>query len=328
MHHQPDGAAFDIVLLLHVGCVVVGLVTTATAAATASRLRRLLGSSLPLPETAAALLPARDQLGRPHRLRHPRLRLRPGRHEPGRLCARAGLGARGSGHLRRPGVRWAKGCCGRRSSGCRSPSRGPTTTVAGDGHRADARSRRHRHVAGRRRGARPAGGRDRADDRATLTGTAEGDPRRVPFWRSSWRPDRWPGRVAQPQPRAAADRRRLGVAAAVPAAAAATAATAAAPAAAPAAVGDLDGARGAGGLVGAVARRSSRSRSRNRTTWLTDGMEHDAAPDELVVAVQLCAVLPVPSVRVSGWPLSGVPLLVSVDDSVTEEPLVAVVAPV
>jgi uncharacterized membrane protein len=50
MHHQPDGAAFDIVLLLHVGCVVVGLVTTGTAAATATRLRRRLGSSLPLPE--------------------------------------------------------------------------------------------------------------------------------------------------------------------------------------------------------------------------------------------------------------------------------------
>jgi uncharacterized membrane protein len=50
MHHQPDGAAFDVVLLLHVACVVVGIVTTATAAATASRLRRLLGSSLPLPE--------------------------------------------------------------------------------------------------------------------------------------------------------------------------------------------------------------------------------------------------------------------------------------
>ncbi len=50
MHHQPDGAAFDVVLLLHVGCVVVGLVTTATAAATASRLRRLIGSPLPLPE--------------------------------------------------------------------------------------------------------------------------------------------------------------------------------------------------------------------------------------------------------------------------------------
>jgi hypothetical protein len=50
MHHQPAGAAFDIVLLLHVGCVVVGIVTTATAAATASRLRRLLEASLPLPE--------------------------------------------------------------------------------------------------------------------------------------------------------------------------------------------------------------------------------------------------------------------------------------
>jgi uncharacterized membrane protein len=50
MHHQPDGAAFDIVLLLHVACVVVGLVTTATAAATATRLRRLLGSPAPLPE--------------------------------------------------------------------------------------------------------------------------------------------------------------------------------------------------------------------------------------------------------------------------------------
>ena len=50
MHHQPDGAAFDIVLLLHVACVVVGLVTAATAAATAARLRRLLGSPLPLPE--------------------------------------------------------------------------------------------------------------------------------------------------------------------------------------------------------------------------------------------------------------------------------------
>jgi hypothetical protein len=49
MHHQPDGAAFDIVLLLHVACVVMGLVTTATAAATATRLRRLLGSPLPEP---------------------------------------------------------------------------------------------------------------------------------------------------------------------------------------------------------------------------------------------------------------------------------------
>jgi uncharacterized membrane protein len=50
MHHQADGAAFDVVLLLHVGCAVVGLVTTATAAATASRLRRLLRTPAPLPE--------------------------------------------------------------------------------------------------------------------------------------------------------------------------------------------------------------------------------------------------------------------------------------
>ncbi len=50
MHHQPDGAAFDIVLLLHVGCVVVGFVTTATAGAVATRLRRLLGSPVPLSE--------------------------------------------------------------------------------------------------------------------------------------------------------------------------------------------------------------------------------------------------------------------------------------
>jgi hypothetical protein len=50
MHHQPDGAAFDVVLLLHVGCVVVGLVTTGTAAATASRLRRHVGSTQPLAE--------------------------------------------------------------------------------------------------------------------------------------------------------------------------------------------------------------------------------------------------------------------------------------
>ncbi len=51
MPHQPDGAAFDVVLLLHVGCVVVGLVTTLAAATTAGRLRRLLRSSAPLPET-------------------------------------------------------------------------------------------------------------------------------------------------------------------------------------------------------------------------------------------------------------------------------------
>jgi uncharacterized membrane protein len=50
MHHQPNGAAFDIVLLLHVACAVAGLVTTVAAASTASRLRRLLRASAPLPE--------------------------------------------------------------------------------------------------------------------------------------------------------------------------------------------------------------------------------------------------------------------------------------
>jgi hypothetical protein len=50
MHHQPDSAAFDVVLLLHVACAVVGLVTTVTAAATASRLRRLILRGTPLSE--------------------------------------------------------------------------------------------------------------------------------------------------------------------------------------------------------------------------------------------------------------------------------------
>jgi hypothetical protein len=50
MHHQPGGAAFDAVLLLHVGSAVVGLVSMAAAAATASRLRRTLSAPAPLPE--------------------------------------------------------------------------------------------------------------------------------------------------------------------------------------------------------------------------------------------------------------------------------------
>jgi hypothetical protein len=50
MHQQPQGAAFDVVLLLHVGCVVVGFVTTVTAGATAARLRRLVGAGSALPE--------------------------------------------------------------------------------------------------------------------------------------------------------------------------------------------------------------------------------------------------------------------------------------
>ncbi|HUE07332.1 MAG TPA: hypothetical protein VMP41_07880 [Acidimicrobiales bacterium] len=50
MHNQPSGAAFDVVLLLHVACVVVGIVTVATGAATARRLRRLARTAAPLPE--------------------------------------------------------------------------------------------------------------------------------------------------------------------------------------------------------------------------------------------------------------------------------------
>jgi hypothetical protein len=50
MHHQPDGPAFDIVLLLHVACVVGGLATTLASAATSARLRRLLAAATPFPD--------------------------------------------------------------------------------------------------------------------------------------------------------------------------------------------------------------------------------------------------------------------------------------
>jgi hypothetical protein len=50
VHHQPDGPAFDVVLILHVGCVVVGLTTTVASALSAGRLRTLLRTAMPLPE--------------------------------------------------------------------------------------------------------------------------------------------------------------------------------------------------------------------------------------------------------------------------------------
>jgi hypothetical protein len=50
VHGQPDGPAFDIVLLLHVACVVAGLAAMVTSAATAARLRRLLGAAASLPD--------------------------------------------------------------------------------------------------------------------------------------------------------------------------------------------------------------------------------------------------------------------------------------
>ena len=50
VHHQPDGPAFDVVLILHVGCVVVGLTTTVASALSAGRLRSLLRTATPLPD--------------------------------------------------------------------------------------------------------------------------------------------------------------------------------------------------------------------------------------------------------------------------------------
>lgn len=50
VHHQPDGPAFDVALILHVGCAVVGLTTTVASAVTAARLRTLLGTSAPFPD--------------------------------------------------------------------------------------------------------------------------------------------------------------------------------------------------------------------------------------------------------------------------------------
>ena len=63
-------------------------------------------------------------------------------------------------------------------------------------------------------------------------------------------------------------------------------------------------------------------------TWLTDSIVHEAEPDELVVAVQLCSDCAVPSASVTGWLPSAVPLLVSVADNVRDCPFVTDVAPV
>ena len=128
VHHQPAGAAFDIVLLLHVACAVAGLVTTLAAAATATRLRHLLRASAPLPDPL-------------------RRYFRPGVNWAGRsvygipvfgfalLAMSRGAYALGDGWVlggvasssRWPS--WPRACCGRPSAGSRSPSarsaRGP-----------------------------------------------------------------------------------------------------------------------------------------------------------------------------------------------------------
>jgi lysylphosphatidylglycerol synthetase-like protein (DUF2156 family) len=53
VHHQPDGPAFDIVLIVHVGCVVVSLVTLVAGVTTASRLRTVLRGTTALPDAVA-----------------------------------------------------------------------------------------------------------------------------------------------------------------------------------------------------------------------------------------------------------------------------------
>ena len=56
VHHQPNGPAFDIVLILHVGCAVVSLVTVATSASIAGRLGRLLAQEASWPESVSRYL--------------------------------------------------------------------------------------------------------------------------------------------------------------------------------------------------------------------------------------------------------------------------------
>ena len=53
VHHQPNGPAFDVVLILHVGCVVVSLVTMVASLSTSLRLRGLLGAAEPFPDPVA-----------------------------------------------------------------------------------------------------------------------------------------------------------------------------------------------------------------------------------------------------------------------------------
>ena len=68
------------------------------------------------------------------------------------------------------------------------------------------------------------------------------------------------------------------------------------------------------------------------TVWFTTATVQLAAPDTSVVAVQVCAVPPVPSVNVTVFPDSGVPAdglsVVSNPDNVTGCPFTAEVSPV
>ena len=62
--------------------------------------------------------------------------------------------------------------------------------------------------------------------------------------------------------------------------------------------------------------------------WLNMQMLQLTLPAELVVPLQCWAEVPVPTVKVTVWPGSGAPLVVSVADRTGEFPLVMVVLPV
>jgi len=53
VHHQPNSPGFDVVLIVHVACVVVSLVTLVASAVTAARLRTVAGGGGSLPEALA-----------------------------------------------------------------------------------------------------------------------------------------------------------------------------------------------------------------------------------------------------------------------------------
>ena len=271
----------------------------------------------PAARAPAALLPPRGQLGGPHRLRHPRLRVRAARHEPGRLRARGRVGAGRSGPLRRvallaEGVLWP---AERRLQAAVARS----GDAAGGPGSAGTRATRCHVMAGppasRSCAAR---GRDRAHGRPALNGTGgpRAGSRSVRCSSGRVRSAGRQGSSAAALP-AAADRRPAASALPPPplppqppppAAAAYRRRRPPPPPPQP----SLDAGGGGGRLVVGVARVGARDRHGARD--LVHGeMVHEAAPAEFVVPVQLWAVLPVPSVRTTGWPLSGVPLLVSVE---------------
>ena len=67
---------------------------------------------------------------------------------------------------------------------------------------------------------------------------------------------------------------------------------------------------------------------RGLALWLNMQMPQLTLPAELVVPLHFWAELPVPTVKVTVWPASGAPLLVSVADNVGVVPLEMEVLPV